>query len=594
MNKEKKRTGLAVLMSAMLVLLSACGGGGTNNPTGNGSTTTPQTSADTGKTDASNLPDITLTVFDNLANYAGIQSGWFGKLVNDKFHIKLNIIAPNLTGGGQKVATQMVSGDLGDLVIGLGGKDYTDAIKAGLLLDWNKNGLLDKYGQDIKKYAPEALKANSAMFGGGTAIYGVGGNVGSGTGPSEGSDMGFGPNLRWDLYQQLGSPKIKNLDDLLNVLKQMQQLAPKSDSGKPTYGFSLWSDWDSDYSMNAKVTAQLFGYAEGDNYNNNSLILTKADSNSWQGMLDDNSYYMQGLDFFYKANKMGLLDPDSLTQKFSNVSDKYKDGQILAAQFPWASNVYNTPEHLNAGKGFKYVPIDTQKVWSGGYNPYGSNGIWAIGAKTKYPERVMQFVNWLYTPEGIAESNYGPKGLLWDLNSKGKPELTDLGYKALPANNVPIPDQYGGGNFKDGTNQLNNATLALTMINPETGEPYDYTLWTSYLEHNPDPVTKSWSDAMGVLTQKQYVVKHDLISVHPAFFNGKPPAEEPADIKLKRGEVGKVIKQYSWQMMFAKSDDQFNKLKQDMMTKAKGLGYDDVIKWQADQYENTVATMYKK
>ena len=43
---------------------------------------------------------ITVDVFDTLANYQGIQSGWFAKVVKDKFNMELNIIAPNVAGGG--------------------------------------------------------------------------------------------------------------------------------------------------------------------------------------------------------------------------------------------------------------------------------------------------------------------------------------------------------------------------------------------------------------------------------------------------------------------------------------------------------------
>ena len=82
------------------------------------------------------------------------------------------------------------------------------------------------------------------------------------------------------------------------------------------YGFSLWSDWDSDMALNAKVMGQFYGYNEGDGFNKADLMMTKADEAKWQGVLDDNSYYLRGLKFFFEANKMGLLDPDSLTQKF--------------------------------------------------------------------------------------------------------------------------------------------------------------------------------------------------------------------------------------------------------------------------------------
>ncbi|MBD0378526.1 ABC transporter substrate-binding protein [Paenibacillus sedimenti] len=581
MFKGKRWMTTAVSMSIVLVLLSACSGG-----SGNTAVNSDSPAQSGASTDPSKQPEITLNVYSNLANYSGIQPGWFAKVIKDKFNIKLNIIGG---GGQQKEATMLASGDLGDIQVAV---NIKDAIKAGLLLDWNKDGLLDKYGQDIKKYAGQALEANSKQFGGGTAIYGIGQNVGSGSGPSDGANTNIGPMLRWDLYQKLGSPEIKTLDDYLTVLKQMQQLSPKSDSGKPTYGFSLWSDWDSVNSLNAKVMASFYGYAEGDGFNTADLILTKANEAKWQGLLDDNGYYMKGLKFFFDANKMGLLDPDSLTQKYADVSNKYKDGQILFSQFSWASSSYNTPEHTSAGKGFAFVPFADEQMYTSGYSPYGGTWHWTIGAKTKYPERVMQFLNWLYTPEGIQVSAAGPKGLTWDIKD-GKPTLTEFGYKALTGS-VNMPDEYGGGVFSDGGNQANNRTINTSMTNPETGEPYDYTMWTSYLNHNPDPVTKSWRDAMGALTMKDYVVKKNKAIVAPAYLSTQAPATEPANIKQKHSEVGKVIKEYSWKIMFAKDDNEFNSLKQQMITKAKGLGYDEVVKWQAEQYEKTVGAALKK
>jgi len=107
------------------------------------------------------------------------------------------------------------------------------------------------------------------------------------------------------------------------------------------------------------------------------------------------------------------------------------------------------------------------------------------------------------------------------------------------------------------------------MINPETGKPYDYTMWSSYLNNNPDPVTKSRRDAMGAQTMKDYVVKNNKVAVQPPYFSEQAKAEEPSDIKQKKAEVGKVIKEYSWKMMFAKNDNEFASLKEDMYLKPK-------------------------
>lgn len=58
---------------------------------------------------------ISVDVFDALANYEGVQSGWFQKVVKDKFNMELNIIAPNVSGGGDTLfQTRSAAGNLGD------------------------------------------------------------------------------------------------------------------------------------------------------------------------------------------------------------------------------------------------------------------------------------------------------------------------------------------------------------------------------------------------------------------------------------------------------------------------------------------------
>ncbi|MHA7967470.1 extracellular solute-binding protein [Paenibacillus sp. CAU 1782] len=583
----KKWSALALVICFALVI-TACSGNANGNSKPTGTATSTSEGDGTSPTDAPK-EELTITVFSMLANYAGEQPGWFAKMIKDKFNIKLNIIASNLAGGQQKIATMMASGDMGDLVVfGSNGEDYQDAIKAGLLLDWNQNDLLNTYGPDILKNANQAIEANKEQFGGGTAVYGIGHDIGIGDGPSEGADMTFGPNLRWDLYQRLGSPEINTLDDYLDILKQMKELEPKSDSGRPTYGLSLWSDWDGNYMTLAKVIGQLYGYQEGDGFNPAGLILTSVNSDEWQGILDENGYYFKGLKFYFDANQAGLMDPDSLTQKFSDVSNKFQDGQVFFSHFPWLSNVYNTPENTAAGKGFMLVPFKEEKIMSYGLNPYGGNRVWAIGSKAKDPGRILEFINWLFTPQGIMESSYGPQGLAWDIDANGKPFVTEYGYKALPANTEPVPAEYGGGTFKDGINQINNTTLRNSLTNPETGEPYDYNLWESVLNHDPDPVTKSWREAMGASTAKDYMVNNDLIAVQKVVFTGSAPATPPADIQQNISEIGKVVKEYSWKMIFAKNEDEYNKLKDQLIQKANGLGYEDVVNYEVDLATKTV------
>ena len=593
MNKKIRKAGLASTAALLALSLAACS---SNNNGNNGNNASPSVSsgASAGASqEASASPardEYTIDVFSMLSNFSGEQQGWFAKVVKDKFNLKLNIISSNLEGGGDvKFNAMMSSGDLGDLVVfGDDGQKYQDAIKAGMLLDWTQNGLLDTYGKNMMQYAPKAIEKNKVNFGGGSKVYGIGFDVGEDKdGPSEGKDLTYHPNLRFDLYQQIGSPAIKTMEDYLPVLKKMQELEPKSDSGRPTYAFSMWKDWDGNMMMNTKAWAGLHGFDETDGFSNGGFTLISADKDEIQGVLDEDGYYIRGLKLYFDANQMGLVDPDSLTQTFDDVVNKMTDGQLLFTWFPWM-NTYNTPERLAEGKGFALVPFEEERTFSYGFNPYGGNRVWAIGAKAKNPERIMEFLDWMYSPEGVIVSNYGPEGLAWKKGADGKLELTDLGNEAFPSNQTPIPEEFGGGTWKDGQNQINNTTLKMTATNPETGDPYQYDLWTSYLAKAPNKLEENWRAAMGgATTAREYLEKNGKLAVNKQIFTGTAPELISDDLSQKQSQVAQVIKQYSWKMVFAKDEAEFDKLKNEMIEKSKGLGYDDVLNWNKEQNQKT-------
>lgn len=591
-----RRMSLCMLSVILVFVLAACGGGNNsaNKNSNSEKPTSEATAAATTEPEATTAPDdgaldhtkpLKLTVFSTTANYAGPQIGWFAKIIKDKFNIEMDIVASNLTGGDTKISAMMASGDLGDIIIfGDDKNHYPNAIKGKLLLDWTQDGLLDKYGKDIAKDFPKALEKAKIAFGGGTAVYGVGNSVASNpSGPSEGKDMTWGPDLRWDLYQQVGAPEIKSIEDYLPVLKQMQDLEPKNEQGKKTYAFSLWSDWDGNYKMTlAKQFANMLGYDEIPD----TTVYVKADEEKYYDFLSEDSWYMKSLKLYYEANQLGLVDPDSMTQKFDDVVAKYKDGRMLFSWFPWlgAAN-YNTPERTAEGKGFALVPFKDELMYSTGFNVYGGNGIIAIGAKAKEPARIMEFINWMYTPEGAMISAgsgtavpNGPQGLTWDIDSNGKPVVTDFGWKAYTdQQNTQVPAEYGGGDYYYGSNQMNFSFVVPAMVNTENSEPYDHNLWTTTLERNPSKLDSDWRAKMGVLTPKEYFEKNDLLAVAPQGFTGKEPLMMDKTIEQKNKQIGTIIQQISWKMVFAKNQAEFDKLNKEMHDKVNGLGYAEVM-----------------
>jgi putative aldouronate transport system substrate-binding protein len=564
MKKEsimKKKLISAVLCTALVVsTLAGCGSKKTEN---------------TGSKDGNYDKFITVDVYDDFANYQGIQSGWFAKVVKDKFNMELNIIAPNVAGGGDTLyQTRSAAGDLGDLVlINTNNGRLNDVVSAGLVMD--ATDLMD--GKDIlKNYGDAVTATNTGLSEDGMYAFPNSVSSDAATEASEGLEPTFGPYIRWDYYKQLGYPEMNNLEDFLDVLEQMQTLARQTEGSNDIYAISLFKDWDDNMLNNAKQIACMYGYDEV------GFELLSADGSSTQSIIDDDSVYIQALKFFYEANQRGLVDPDSTTQNYDTWSAKYTNGKVLYCPWPWVGqNLYNTAENKAAGKGFMFAPVKDMKIFSYGSCPEGnSSRVICIGSNAEDPQRMADFIDWLYSPEGIrlnGQSNgaAGIEGLTYEVNSDGKPELTDFGKKALPNNSVEVPEEYGGGNWKDGVSALNFKPVNLEDIDPDTREAYDWQTWETTIENNQTELDKDWAEHMGASSTMEYVQNNNMLEVAPGSSYSIPEAD--SNITTVRGQCKSAVVDNSWKMVFASNDSEFASILKDMQTTAKGLGYDDVL-----------------
>ena len=121
---------LAAVMTASVVL-AGCGQGETTQAPASSGTEPAAAGTESGTeagTEAaasqgaapvvSHDTEMTIEIYDKAANYQGIQAGWFGKVLKDKFNIQLNIIAPQVSGDANSLyQTRSASGNLGDIVI---------------------------------------------------------------------------------------------------------------------------------------------------------------------------------------------------------------------------------------------------------------------------------------------------------------------------------------------------------------------------------------------------------------------------------------------------------------------------------------------
>ena len=162
--------------------------------------------------------ELTIDVFDSQANFQGEQTGWFAKLIKDKFNIKLNIIAPNVAGGGDTLyQTRSANGNLGDLIItNLDSSRLKDMVTAGLVLDMSDYIKDEKYLQDRM----DAINTASKLSGT-DGVWAVPSEISNqpATEPCEASEPTNAPSLRWDVYGEVGYPEMDTLEDMIPVLQ---------------------------------------------------------------------------------------------------------------------------------------------------------------------------------------------------------------------------------------------------------------------------------------------------------------------------------------------------------------------------------------
>ncbi len=534
---------------------------------------------------------VTITVFSELANFSGEQGGWSGQMLLEKFNVILNII-PSTEGVYE---TRMEDGFLGDIVVfGSDGENYTRALEAGMLYDWNYDDLLQEYGPYIYENMQAALDKNGKLTQKVTATYDDDGNV-----VEEGDYIvyGFGHNVsgssedhedffytwdvRWDLYKELGYPEIKNMDDMLQLFIDMKEICPTDDNGNETYAVSLWPDWDGDMVMYVKAFATSYwGYDE------HGIGLYDVETGDYHDALEENGPYLQALKFFNQLYQNDLLDPNSMSQTYDNMYEKVQAGGVLFSIFNYSGSLgYNSDEHLNEDKYMGSLVASEASPIVYGMSTTGGNRIWAIGSDTANPELCMEIINWLCTPEGVMTYNYGPEGLCWYYDEEGYTHLTEFGELCRADRSTQmIGDYEGTGDFNSGCIQINNSTWSINAVNPDStvGESFSYDHWKSTQEADVTAIEQDWRDVTGTSSVQEYMENQDYsVAVSTTF----TIASKDGDFKTTWSAVTDIIVTYSWRAIYAENDEQFEQIVSEMITQAKAYGYDECVTWSVEQAE---------
>lgn len=408
------------------------------------------------------------------------------------------------------------------------------------------------------------------------------------------------PYLRFDLYEDLGMPEIKTEDDLLNVLKQMQELEPETDDGLPVYAMAHWTDWG--------FYADIWYYHFLHGTCRTGAMTCKVDGSECNYLLAEDGDFKKALKFLYKANQMGLVDPDSPSMLYQQYTEKVLSNRLLL----WGVDWWQTDDQWNVDgegnpraeedyRGYETVPMDFAKITlsQSPYAPVATGYGIAISSACENIDRALEVVNWMYSEEAAYFYWSGVEGGLWEYTDESKQELrlTD----ARITGDAGSMQLGNGGTIINMYFLFNSWPVSASAIMPSghMAQIHEDKLLLKegkercgIVEDRVSYLKEHYKAAYGVEESKDlYKAGHDytISTIHNSAY-GKVM---PDDIFNTKGIMQPLIDAAAWKMICAADEEEFEALWDQLLTDAETLDYYAVYEWQKDEFERSVARAYE-
>ena len=525
--------------------------------------------------------EVTLSAFvmQSVTGESGIWQGWGAQKLYDDLKIKINF-DPTGNEVETKLQQYLVAGQLPDL-IGLKGLDQANlAMDADMLLplDEYKDQLPNLFENEL--YA-DAIKYSEDFTSNDTGHLYV---MPVAIGPTSYNSYNWVPLLQWDAYKNVGMPEVDTLEDYLDVVEQMVAYKPTTELGEKVYGFSLFSDWDKVTALEISTLSFMYGI---DTEYVSPLMETNVVTKETKSLLAEDSFYKRALKFYFEANQRGLLDPDSLSQTYSDVDSKFSAGRIMFSWFSWLTGSYNTNNQNNAEKvdGMASVVAKDMKLYNAPYQSIGRNWYFAISKDCSDVDAALELLNWLYDVDVCQYLSNGPEGVIWEYNENGEPSIIDWN----PVDNkaeLLMPEDIGGGAFQDGVYPFNTLGPQAAAI-MEDGYTMSYRYWPETLKRNPSLMKQEVNEMLGGVTVlAEYLEANDMVADSTQAVNMITPASD--DLEITITQIGEIVKKYSWQMVYASDEAEFESLWSEMVGQAEQLGLDQVTEYYTAEWEKAL------
>lgn len=568
----------AVMAASMILTVAGCGGGGNSSTAESSTSSKTESSAaestsggdESSATTGSSGPDDTTEPyeFDAYYSYQGSVKPWgedaASKYMNEKFNIKVNYSCPEAD-ADSKLNLMISSDDLPDVIILDRNANWLKLINLGKLVDINTlkyEGC--SFDEDILESTQKLLSVNGGL-------YGI---------PNWARKGATGGNMSWmvnhDVYEQLGSPELKTLEDLHQFMLDAKDKGVKTSDDQSIFP---WLPRNDDNGFNT-VSAIYRSYG---NPNLVDTYWSQADNDIKLAVYDDN--YVAALKLANQWYKEGLFPETTYTDSTDQYTEKLSNGRAAVLYYDFSQDDTTHFRTLLQEKdgntydllGWELKDSPIYPAAEGVDWVYGEEGgtvgwnVNCITTKAENPQRIFDLYSWMLTKDGSVNMMYGPEGGLWEgKDEEGNPILKK-------------PEE-------ELTSDEKNAAGCWFWSQPAHSDNVDLTKY-AVNEQQPE-ASRSW-----VISIQDHVFTPED-SIHPAIPGQKFLTDENTglsleidptdDLGMARQSITDECKMRIPQIIMASDDATFDKLVQDLKDFAESNQVHDIEKIYTDKRASNI------
>jgi len=390
--------------------------------------------------------------------------------------------------------------------------------------------------------------------------------------------------VQWDVYEEIGAPEINNFDELIDVMAQMKEKYPTDAEGNITFGtvlnggkdggqFKMMTQW---YNMN--------GYENGNTVQPYLLEMNMV-TGEVSSILEEDSMYRKGLEWYNEVYRRGLMDPDSINTDLVTQDKKIAKGLVMIPS-GW------TPGY----KPYYYqVYVGGTNVYYNASMPYGApQGYIVVNKNTTNLDACLKYLDLMIDPFTSFRLNFGPEGDAWYIDGE-QIFMTDRLKAYVEKNNW----SYTGYIFENGEEYtLFNVPMVLyngVKLDYKDGEGnYRYNniaYWSEFADaEESNERWKNWQKTTGYENWLEWLEAEGALYTEGPLDGVSSFVSTPDDeMNLLKGAVRDIVVNASWKMVYAETEEEFNAIWDQMIADCEGVGAKELQDWRMADIENAKA-----